>query len=351
MKLPGTPIRHAGCNFLLVEGGYSHDTRTVTLLVEPSNDAFEHPEKAQRVVWGEQGEWYPVSQWAVGMITLQEEAYAEQRPLIDEVFDRFRSEQQELPAIAWAVQGEGGFTGTLENILPMGLAVKVFDEEEPAAEISGSDEVVPITNLPNFMTHLAREGYAGVMWNARQPVFFCLDPLGELQFLRVGRTDAGGMMMEILDDTGDWLVYEGAEEIEFLDNRENCDNRLVATIGSQPVLSWPVDGEFWSVGPKGGVPGLIINEEDELTYGVLFGDEDDAREWREDTDSPWVTFAVGSVDEFLAHRALNGHGALLNPGSHRVYSGILWRDNDRIVLDSYSGFWTLDDDEFEKTDD
>ncbi|MEO1920097.1 MAG: complex I NDUFA9 subunit family protein, partial [Paracoccaceae bacterium] len=46
---------------------------------------------------------------------------------------------------------------TLETILPMGLAAKVFEDEESAAEVSGSEEVVPITNLPNFLTHLARE--------------------------------------------------------------------------------------------------------------------------------------------------------------------------------------------------
>jgi hypothetical protein len=348
MKLPGTPLRHAGGNYLLVEGGYSHDTRTITLLAEPDSGGFAHPERAQRVVWGEQGEWYPISQWAVGMVTLQEEPYAEQRALIDEVFDRFRTEQQELPTIAWAVQGEGGFTGTLETILPMGLAVKVFDEEESAAEVSGTEEVVPITNLPNFLTHLAREGYAGAMWNGRQPVFFCIDSMSELQFLRVRRSDGGAMKMDTLDEYGDWLQYEGAEEIEMLENQEACDSRLVATVGSRPVMSWPVDGEFWSVGPKGGMPGLITNEEDELTYGILFVDEDEAREWRDDTDSPWVSFPVGSVEEFLDHESLEGRGALLNPGSHRVHTGILWRDGDRVVLDSYSGFWVLDGDEFEQ---
>ncbi len=350
MKLPGTPLRHAGGNYLLVEGGYNNDTRTVTLLAEPSNEAFTHPEKAQRVVWGEQGEWFPISQWAVGMITLQEDSYTEQRPLIDEIFERFRSEQQELPTVAWAVQGTGGFVGSLETILPMGLAAKVYGEEEDAAERAGDDIVVPITNLPNFLTHLAREGYAGGMWNAQQPIFFCIDSNNELQFLRVRRADAGGMQMDILDADGDWLQYEGAEEIEMLENRDACDERLVATMGSRPVMSWPVDGNFWSVGPKGGEPGCITREEDELPYGILFTDEEEARDWREESDSPWVSFPVDSVVEFLESESLDGSGVLLNPASHRVHSGVLWRDGERIVLESYSGFWVLDGDEFEKVD-
>ncbi|MDG2149605.1 MAG: hypothetical protein P8N09_08775 [Planctomycetota bacterium] len=348
MKIPGTPIRHAGGNYLLVEGGYSHDTRSITLLAEPENSDFSHPERAQRIVWIDQGEWYPIAQWSVGMVALQENDYSGQRPLIDEIFERFRLEQQDLPTIAWAIQGEGGFAGTLEPILPMGLAVKVFEDEAGAAEVSGAEQLVPITNLPNFLTHLAREGYAGVMMDGQQPLFFCIDSMSELQFLRVRRSDGGSMQLDILDEQGGWLQYEGSEEIEMLENRDACDNRLVETIGRRPVMSWPNDGEFWSVGPKGGSPGLITNEEDELSYGLLFVDEDEARDWREDTESPWVSFPVEDLNHFLSRKELEDCGALLNPGSHRVHSGILWLDGERIVLDSYSGYWALDGDEFEQ---
>ncbi len=347
MKLPGTPLHHAGGNYLLVEGGYSHDTRTITLLAEPDNGPFEHPERARRITWGEQGEWYPISQWAVGMISLQEEAYGEQRALIDEIFERFRVEQRDLRPVAWAVQGHGGFLGSLETILPMGLAVTLYDDEETAAEESGADEVVPITNLPNFLTHLAREGYAGAMWNGRQPVFFCIDDADEVQFLRVQRSDAGGVAMEILDADGAWNGYEGAEQIEMLDNAERCDARLVETLGMQPVLDWPDHGTFYGVGPRGGHAGLVQLEEDGPEYAVLFVDEDAAGDWRDEVEPGWNVFEVEELSTFLGSEELEGRGALLNPGAHRARQGVLWSDGERVILDSFSGFWTLEDDEFE----
>jgi len=346
MKLPGTPLRHAGGNYLLVEGGYNHDTRTLTLLAEPGNTAFEHSDKANRVLWCDQGEWYPIAQWAVGMVTFQEPGYESQRALVDELFERFREEQQELPEIAWAVQGVGGLLGTLENIMPAGLATKIFSEEEEAAKVAGSDELVPITSLPNFLTFLAREGYAGGMWNERMPIFFCIDDMGELQFLRVRRTAAGKMGMDILETNGDWNPYEGAEEIEFLENREACDDRLVHTVGNEPVIGWPKDGQLWAVGPRTGTPGRIASEEDELVYGVLFTEEGVAREWIEEVQPTWKVFPVDSVGAFLSHDELQDCGGLLNPGSHRVNSGVLWLDGDRVVLDSYSGFWSLQGSEF-----
>jgi hypothetical protein len=347
MNLPGTPLRHAGGNYLLVEGGYNHDTRAITLLAEPDNEDFEHPEKANRVVWCDQGEWFPIAQWAVGMVTFQEGAYEEQRPLVDELFERFREEQQELMPSCWAVQGVGGLLGTLENILPTGLACKVFSEEEEAAKVAGSDELVPITNLPNFLTFLAREGYAGAMWNERMPIFFCIDGIGDLQFLRVRRTAAGKMGMDILEWNGDWTPYEGAEEIEFLENREACDDRLVHTVGNKPVVGWPRDGHLWGVGPRTGTPGRIASEEEEVVYGALFTEEGVAREWIEEVQPTWKVFPVDSAMAFLAHDELQGCGGLLNPGSHRVNSGVLWGDDEKVVLDSYSGFWSLDDGEFQ----
>lgn len=350
MRQPGTPLRHAGGNYLLVEGGYNRDTRSVTLLAAPSNEAFTHGEKARHVVWRDQGEWYVIAQWAVGMLSFQDEAYEAQRPLVEEVVERFLEERADDPEIAWAVQGMGGFLGSLEEILPMGLAAKVFSTEEAAAEVAGTDEVVPITNLAQFLTQLARDGYAGAMWDERQPIFFCIDGLGEVQFLRVRKDASQRMQLELLAETGDWVDYDGAEEIEFLENRESCDERLVSALGSQPVMGWPLDGKLWAVGPRTGEPGQVTSDEDDVVYGVLFSKEELAREWNQEVEPSWIAFLVDDLPGFLSHDALAGHGGLLNPGSHRVQSGVLWRDGERVVLDSFSGFWAFESGRFQALD-
>jgi hypothetical protein len=350
MKQPGVPLHHAGGDFLIVEGGYNDDTRTMTLLVEPENPEFQHPEGTERVSWCEQGEWNTLAKWDVGMITLQDEAYEDQRDLISDIFERHLEERTQTPDVAWALQGSGGFAATLEDILPMGLAVKIFTTEERPFELGGENGVVAITNLPQFLTQLSKDGYAGAMWEERMPIFFCLDDEDDLQFLRVGKTDQGAMQMDILDPSGDWGPYEGAEEIIFLENRDACDRRMVAAVGQQPLLDWPQDDRLWSVGPADGVPGKITADEDDVTYGVLFSSQDWAQDWTEEVDPSWVTFPVLDVQSFLGHDELAGCGGLLNPGGHRVRTGVLWRDGERVVIDTFSGFWALDDGDFEPLD-
>ena len=79
---------------------------------------------------------------------------------------------------------------------------------------------------------------------------------------------------------------------------------------------------------------------------MLFTEEGVAREWVEEVQPTWKVFPVDSVMAFLGHDELQGCGGLLNPGSHRVNSGVLWADDQKVVLDSYSGFWSLNDGEF-----
>jgi len=346
MRQPGRPMRHAGGTYLLVEGGYNADTRTATLLAAPGNTLFKHGELARRIVWREQGEWYLIAQWAVGMVNLHDSAYEAQRTLIEEIIQRFLQERRDDPEVAWAVQGMGGLLGSIEDILPMGLAAKVFSTREAAARVAGDDEVVAVTNLPQFLTSLARDGYAGAMWDERLPIFFCFDPTGEVQFLRARKAEARRMTLDLLDEHGEWGDYDGSEEIDFLENREACDERLVSALGNLPVLGWPDDGRLWAAGPRTGTPGQVAAEEDEIVYGVLFSREELAREWIQETEPTWVSFPVDDLCEFLGHIELAGHGGLLNPGSHRVHSGVLWRDGNRVVLDTFSGFWALQGDRF-----
>lgn len=347
MKQPGTLVHHAGEDYLCVEGGFNAETRTISLLTTGDNQAFPHRTEDVPVTWRDQGDWYPVARWSADDVLLPDPRHHEQRELAADVIEHYLSDAGELPEAAWAITDGTGFRGHLADIMPQGLAAEVFDDLERAEEAAGGEALVPVHDVTRFLTHLAREGYAGALWNAQQPIFFCLDENDELQFLRVADGGRSGMSMELLDPLVGWEPYEGAESVDFLDNGEACDARLAESVGPIPLLDWPDDRSVWSIGPSQADPGIVTVADDGLAYALLFTDEQVAQEWlAEEIEDPWVAFPVHDLESFLAEPGTQGIGALLNPGAHRARRGVLWHDGERIVLDSFSGFWELADQGF-----
>ncbi|MCB9898933.1 MAG: hypothetical protein H6825_13090 [Planctomycetes bacterium] len=343
MKQPGFVLHHLGDDYLLVEGGFNADTRTVTVLCEPGNERFPQTESMRPVTWRDQGEWFPVARWSPLDLMLQDPEHEEQRVLLLDLVERYLDERPEPEPIVWTLADEHGVTGSLETVLPMGLAAPIFDDEERArqeADESGQ-HLVPVHSPLRFLTYLTREGYAGAMWNRMLPVYACIDDAGDLHFLRVGRAGRDKVELEILGADEAWDHYDGEESIEFLEQREACDARLVESLGRRPLLGWPVDGALWSVGPSPGAPGLVTLEDDHVAYGLLFSTRESADDWAEDADEGWVSWPVSDLPGFLSSPDLSGCASLLNPGAHRVSSGVLWADGPRVVLDSFSGFWAL----------
>jgi hypothetical protein len=229
----------------------------------------------------------------------------------------------------------------------------VHEAREAAAQEPDTSEVVPIDNLPMFFTHLVREGYAGVLWDDR-PVFFCVDTNEDLQFLRVSppAKDGGDPVFEILEESGRFGPYDGEEQIEFIDNRDDCDARLVAALGRVALVGWPDSNRLWSLGPGLGEPAILKPEPDDsgeeaIPHGVLFTSEDDANTFKGEVCPDLMVFPVNDLGKFLSVPPMSGCIAALNPGGHRAASGLLWHDGQRVVLDSFSGFWKVDGGRFE----
>jgi hypothetical protein len=350
MKQPGTLVRHDDREYLLVEGGYNAATRAVILLARPLDTRFPRNEEVAPLRWGAQGEWQPVARWTEQELRIPDPRHEPQRELAVKLIDDYRATRRPRPTVAWAAEKDGSFAGTLEVSLPMGFAAYVWPTKERAEAGAAGGALVPVENLAMFFTHLVREGYSGAVWNAEQPVFFCVDEQQDLQFLRIGKSEAGDrVVMEILDTTDAWSGYDGAEEIEFIDNTEACDARLVAAVGKQPVIGWPKDGRLFSAGPEFGAPIVISSgeEQDAVPHAVLFTSEAAATEFIEDAEQELKAFPVNDLGKFLTQTELEGCVAALNPGGHRASSGILWSDGERVVLDSFSGFWKLGESGFE----
>ncbi len=351
MRPPGTLLQVDGQPWLAVEAGYNDESRAIILLVRPDDVRFRREGQAPVLRWGEQGHWQPVARWTAEGLVVGESRDESQRPAIEAALAEYRRRPRpERPVRAWAARGEQGFAARLEQALPMGVAAVCHEREQDAAAAEGARQAVPIENLAMFLTHLVREGYAGAMWNGTRPVFFCVDEAGELRFLRVGPdARAGGVALELLDESDRWQPYDGEDTIEFLDNREACDARLVATVGSLPVVDWPQGGAFWSLGAPDGTPGVLTEGEGQaaVRQGVVFTSEAAARAYGEDVAPALSVFRVEDLLAFLTHEEMAGCAAALNPGGHRARGGLLWSDGERVVLDSFSGFWRLGEAGFE----
>jgi len=359
VKPPGTIVRHDDREYLLVEGGYSADTRAVIFLARPADPLFPLPEGGRPVSWGAQGDWTPVARWNASDLHVPDPGHAEHTPLIQSLIDQYKAARPPQPALAYAARREGGFAGGLHPALPMGFAASCHDTREAAAAEDGVQEVVAIDNLAMFLTHLVREGYAGVVWDER-PVFFCVDEREDLQYLRVSppEKDGGEPVFEILGPDNRFHPYDGEEQIEFIDNRDDCDARLVEALGRVALVDWPTSNRLWSLGPRLGTPAVIQPQaeegeagaeptEDSLPHGLLFTSEEAAETFRCDAAPDLVVFPVNDVAAFLSHPPLSGCVAALNPGGHRATSGLLWHDGQRVVLDSFSGFWRYAGGQFE----
>src|SRR5262245_39930347 len=349
MKQPGTLTRQGDRDYLLVEGGFNPETRAVILLARPDDPSFPPDGHTPPIRWSHQGEWTPVARWTADELRIPDARHEQRRDLVKSLIDRYVAQHQSPLAVAFTARRDGGYAGSLQAALPMGVAVHCHDTADAAtSEAEPGTTLVPVHNIAMFLTHLVREGYAGVMWNGTQPVFFCVDENADLQFLRVKAGDDGERVdMEILDESDRWQGYDGAEEIEFIDNRDACDARLVESLGRKPVLGWISGAPLYSVGPPFGQPVVVTEDSrpdqpdqpDAVPHGVLFTTEEAARAFREDAGPDELTvFPVNDLAAFLTQDGLTGCVTALNPGGHRASSGTLWSDGERIVLDSFSGF-------------
>lgn len=351
MKQPGTLVRHDDREYLLVEGGYDAATRAVILLARPGDPRLASDPAARPLRWGRQGDWLPLARWTPEGLRIPDERNVPQQQFMQGVIDAYSAARKPPPVRAWAGKQGPGFASQLHASLPMGLAAGCFDTQAAAAALPEVEQVVPIDNLGMFLTHLVREGYAGALWNGTQPIFSCIDDEGDLQFLRVSPAGSA-VAMEILDEHDRWQQYDGAEAVEFIDNREACDQRLVTALGTKPPSGWPADGKLWSLGSRDGVPHIFTTTEgqNEVRHAVLFSDERSAHDYGEERAPDAQPFAVDDLTGFLTGDAMAGNVAAFNPGGHRASSGLLWSDGERVVLDSFSGFWKVEGCNFEPID-
>ncbi|MBM3986301.1 MAG: hypothetical protein FJ296_11565, partial [Planctomycetes bacterium] len=76
MKCPGTLVRHADREHLLIEGGFNPQSRAVVVLVRPGDPDFPTEGQARQVSWGAQGQWVPVARRTAEGLAVPDESHA-----------------------------------------------------------------------------------------------------------------------------------------------------------------------------------------------------------------------------------------------------------------------------------
>lgn len=357
----------------------------------PSLQVFAKVDNARAVAPGrspthktEHGSWLQVARFDGSELALDPDAPSGLGERIKELLPRYAEVRQKRLATAkhpcWWLHAEGRPLHGLHPAQPSGLLFKLWSSEaralEVAKELGVEARAWTTGDLREFLELRAEEGYAGALLDDHELVFFCLDPAGRMQFLRVADGSAGGaagattpapaaadddeepriaghaLATHLLGESGRFELYEGDEELEPFVDGEAWDRLLARTFGLHPfhghAPGWRCfvlhkDGQ--PVARKAGEAGA------RQPLLALFHDPAAAADWR--TAQRLGKATIERVTDLVATvRAAQARGELvqLQPDDHRIRGGPLWIGQDgALYLLGYCGIWrSTDGDDFER---
>jgi len=235
---------------------------------------------------------------------------------------------------------------SIHRAQPGGLLLSLFRTEEHARRVLGrlgqEGLVIPTGSLREFLILRAEEGFAGALLDEEEPVYWCLDPREQIQFLRI-RPDPeeDGLEGHLLDGAGRWQELKGEEDLTFFEDEESWDGLMNRLIGTIPFLGYEGPTPLYYL--RRDAAELVLEDPDlpqEGRYLPLFHDPQAAEEFvaTEGIDRAEV---VDAQDLVGLLRSIQESGALarLHPGDHRARGGVVWADGDSVVIQTFSGFW------------
>ena len=155
-----------------------------------------------------------------------------------------------------------------------------------------------------------------------------------------------------LNEDGSWRLYEGEEEIEFYLDQDRCDRNMIENLGDIPFLGHQGIVSLWTIEEmdKPNHPFILSSDEspiDGITGSstvLLFHRKKHAVEFLLERGLvECEAVRVDDVKQFLNDAGKMSLTVILEPFRHRATGGVLWLNEQDIVLDSFSGFWILGD--------
>jgi hypothetical protein len=308
------------------------------------------------------GNWIPAAKWERGEFELMAPDAKMLIPVLETILEDYLKQpmkgKRKTPRKRYFyLEQDGKPCYALSASHPNGLAILVFSGRKKAevelAEKSGTAETMRIRqtdDLNGFFIHAADDGYAGAILDGEEPVYFCLDGAENMMFLKLQLSEEEEVEECLLAEDGRWERYEGEVEFEFYLDQDSCDKNMVENLGNIPFLGHRELDRVWTIqegqreektyilsakeGPWEGIPGGNAI--------LLFHQKRHAMEFL--LDRGMVDFqavSVANLKTFLRTARRRQLSVLLEPFGHRAISGTLWLNKEDIILDSFSGFWTV----------
>jgi len=352
-------ILHEGHEYFLVDRGQVSSSRVITILKRAEQEE-EQGAGAVRVLT-DIGDCVAVANWSKGRVRM-EPGHESLGPVFREIVERYLEEfrvgkQTENTKRYYFLSRDGLPLYTLSGSQPAGLTVLVFSSEEAAEQTlselreEGPARIEAVGDLTDFLAARATEGLAGALLDGRDPIYFCADENGVPGYLRVAlNEDRGDLEYSLLGPDGLWGTYDGEQELTPGDDQDLFDEYMLERLGDLPFLGHGERTRYQTLakGDAPDRPAVIELGEDLGTAGrpfcPIFHDPDQAQTFLEDHGlEGYRLIPVKDLMELAREMSGDDCMLLLQPGGHRAASGALWQSGDRLILDSFSGFWQTRD--------
>jgi len=360
-----TRIIHNSEEFLLQDNGIGAESRTITFLVRPGSKAASGT-KNQKTIQTNHGEWIAAASWNADSSRMtnrgSKEFTATFKELLSKYLERSLETDKKVKRAKYSyIENDGRPHSSIAASHPHGLAINQYSKKSLAVEslgtIPGLDsepKIMETDDIEGFLTRAVDDGYAGAILDDEDLVFSCLNKSEEMIFLKLClNPDSEKVEEYLLRNDGTWDQYELDEDLEFFLDQDRCDRNMTRNLGKIPFIGHEEMNRAWTLkkpeeknapfvlsaeeGPYEGIPGGCAS--------VLFQNKENALNFiRERGLFSFEAVCVDKIKPFIESAKKQKRTILLEPFNHRALGGALWLNNDVIILDSFSGFWTMDKD-------
>ena len=348
-------ILHEGHEYFLVDRGQVSTSRVITILKRAEQEE-QQGVGAVRVLT-DIGDCLAVANWSQGQVRM-EPGHESLAPAFREIVERYLEEfrvgkQVQNTKRYYFLSKDGLPLYTLVAAQPAGLSVQVFSSEEAAEQMlkdlreEGPVHVEAVGELTDFLAARAAEGLAGALLDGRDPIYFCADENGAPGYLRVALDEnRGDLKYSILGSDGLWGVYDGEQELTPEEDQDLFDAYMLERLGDRPFLGHSEQTCYVGLAASNSPErptAIELNENlgsEGRPFCPVFHDRELAQTFLEDHGlEGYKLIQVTDLMQLAAEMSSKDNLLLLQPGGHRAASGAFWLDGDRLILDSFSGFW------------
>jgi len=349
-----------------MDAGTAGEGRTVTILVPPGKSSCESDPPPALITTSE-GMRVPAARWRDGRVEPLLEMPPERLDIFKAVIDKYMKDLLEGDTARGAAfyynWADNNFQFSLFDSHPHGLVVRVFTRRATAEKIALGHagegkalETRKTNNLCELLTRTANEGYAGAILNDRDPIYFCLDADEIIHFLRLSQDEEEEIEDSLLMQNGKWNPLPEDGNLVLYVNQDSCDRTMVRLLGDIPFLIEEGNGSLSTVEDpeRPGEPESFEMEGLETSapgerMAVVFHGRRSTLEFMTGRGSgnpgtaDFDVVAVMDIKKLLKAAERENLVVVLEPGGHRARSGVFWLNGEDVILDSFSGLWTLDE--------